>query len=161
MNLHLIRAASDKDAEQAVEVLRRSIMEVCVADHRNDAPTLERWLRNKTPERFHIWRSAPDNFMAVAVARDTQTICGLGAVRQSGDLDLCYVHPSWQRHGIGRGLLLALEAQAREWRLPALQLVSTLTARAFYERHGYAFQPEESGPGYGVRFDYRYRKTLD
>ncbi len=161
MSPHLIRAATDNDAEQAVEVLRRSIVEVCIADHRNDAPTLERWLRNKTPERFRIWRRAPDNFMAVAVTQDAQTICGVGAVRQSGDLDLCYVHPSWQRHGIGRLLLLALETHAREWRLPALQLVSTLTARAFYERHGYVFRPGDSGPGYGVLFDYRYSKTLE
>jgi GNAT superfamily N-acetyltransferase len=158
MNLCLVRPATDADAESAVEVLRRSITEVCVADHQNDAPTLERWLRNKTPERFRIWRSAPDNFMPVAVAQET--ICGVGAVRQNGDLDLCYVHPAWQRRGIGRSLLLAMESQAREWGVQTLRLISSQTARKFYERHGYVYLPDESGPGYGILYDYRYTKTL-
>jgi len=158
MSACLVRPAIDADAETAVDVLRRTITEVCIADHQNDTPTLERWLRNKTPERFRRWLSTPNNFVAVAVVQET--ICGVGAIRRSGDLDLCYVHPAWQRHGIGRALLLAMESQAHEWRVRTLRLISTETARAFYERHGYVFLPEESAPGYGVLYDYRYTKTL-
>ncbi len=158
MNRPIVRPATDADAESAVDVLRRAITEVCIADHQNDTPTLERWLRNKTPEQFCRWRSASDNFMAVAVVQET--ICGVGAIRQSGDLDLCYVHPAWQRRGIGRALLLAMEAQAREWRVRTLRLISTVTARAFYERHGYVFLAEGSAPGYGILYDYHYTKTL-
>ncbi len=153
-----VRPALDTDAEAAVDVLRRAITELCIADHRNHGPTLERWLRNKTPERFRSWQSAPDNFIAVADREGT--VCGVGAIRQSGDLDLCYVHPSHQRSGIGRSLLFALESQARGWGVRVLRLVSTLTARSFYERHGYVFLPEESSPGYGVLYDYRYTKSL-
>jgi GNAT superfamily N-acetyltransferase len=158
MSVCLIRSATNADAVEAVAVMRRSIVESCVADHRNDGPTLERWLRNKTPEAFRVWRNWPDNFMAVAVVQGM--ICGLGAVRQSGDLDVCYVHPSWQRRGIGRSLLLALESQAHDWGLQMLRLISSRAARGFYESHGWTFVPEESGPGYGVLFDYRYRKKL-
>jgi GNAT superfamily N-acetyltransferase len=158
MNRTLIRPAIDADTDAAVEVLRRAITEVCIADHQNDTPTLERWLRNKTAERFRSWRSASDNFMAVAVVQDT--ICGVGAIRQSGDLDLCYVHPDWQRMGVGHSLLLAMESKAREWGVRSLRLISTATGRGFYEHHGYVFMPKESAPGYGVLYDYRYTKTL-
>jgi len=33
--------------------MRRSIAELCVADHRNDEAILSRWLGNKTPEVFY------------------------------------------------------------------------------------------------------------
>lgn len=153
-----VRPALNADAEAAVEVLRRSITEVCLADHQNDAPTLERWLRNKTPERFRSWRSAPDNFLVVAVCAGV--ICGVGAIRQSSDLDLLYVHPSYQRRGIGRALLMVLESRAREWGLSTIRLIASATARPFYEHFGYEYLPAESSPGYGVLYDYRYRKLL-
>jgi hypothetical protein len=45
-----IRDAVPEDAPAACEVLRRSISELCSADHLNDAVILGRWLANKTPE---------------------------------------------------------------------------------------------------------------
>ncbi|HUG10607.1 MAG TPA: GNAT family N-acetyltransferase [Opitutaceae bacterium] len=153
-----VRPATDADAEAAVEVLRRSITELCIADHQNDGPTLGRWLRNKTPENFRVWRAAPDN--CLLVAEIAGVICGVGAIRQNGSLDLCYVHPAYQRRGIGRVLVLAMESQAREWGVQNVRLISTGTARSFYENRGYVFVPEESGPGYGVLNDYRYTKAL-
>jgi hypothetical protein len=47
-----IRNAVPEDAAAACEVMRRSIAELCVADHRNDPAILERWLANKTPDIF-------------------------------------------------------------------------------------------------------------
>lgn len=44
-----IRDAVAEDAIEACEALRRSITELCVADHRNDPDLLANWLRNKTP----------------------------------------------------------------------------------------------------------------
>jgi hypothetical protein len=45
-----IRAAVPEDALAACEVMRRSISELCEADHRNDPVILGRWLANKAPE---------------------------------------------------------------------------------------------------------------
>lgn len=158
MSAHCIRPALDADAEAAVEVLRSSIKEMCIADHNNDGPTLERWLRNKTRERFQAWRSEPDNFMVVADCDGV--ISGVGAIRQRGDLDLCYVHPAYQKRGIGSAILMALESQAREWGVHRIRLISTRTGRSFYEHCGYVFLPDESSPGFGVLFDYLYTKTI-
>jgi N-acetylglutamate synthase-like GNAT family acetyltransferase len=55
---------------------------------------------------------------------------------------------------VGQAILSALESKAKVWGVRELKLVSTRTARAFYGRHGYEFIPEESGPGFGVLFDY-------
>jgi hypothetical protein len=45
-----IRDAVPEDAAAACEVMRRSISELCSADHHDDPVILGRWLANKTPE---------------------------------------------------------------------------------------------------------------
>jgi len=45
-----IRDAVAEDAPAACQVVRRSISELCIADHRSDPTILMRWLSNKTPE---------------------------------------------------------------------------------------------------------------
>jgi hypothetical protein len=58
----VIREAVAGDAEEACTVVRRSIAELCAADHGNDPAILARWLDNKTPENvvvrqfeFRVW----------------------------------------------------------------------------------------------------------
>ena len=62
-----IRDAGPVDAAPVCAVLRRSITELCVADHRNDPAILERWLANKTPEIVASWIGQPASSMLVAV----------------------------------------------------------------------------------------------
>jgi hypothetical protein len=59
-----IRDAIPEDASAACQVMRRSITELCVPDHRNDPMILERWLSNKTAEIFRSW-IRPDNSLQV------------------------------------------------------------------------------------------------
>ena len=73
-----IRDAVAGDAAAACEVLRRSISELCVADHGNDATILAKWLSNKTPEIVGSWIAQPGNSMLVAV--EGGTILGVGSV---------------------------------------------------------------------------------
>jgi hypothetical protein len=59
------RIAAAQDAEAAVRVLRRSIMELCVSDHRNNPTTLQKWLENKNVESFQSWVTSKHNFCVV------------------------------------------------------------------------------------------------
>jgi GNAT superfamily N-acetyltransferase len=135
-----VREATHEDTESALMVLRRSITELCVADHQNDPQTLEHWLANKTPERFERWLSDPDS--ALLVAELDGQVRGVGKVARTGKLELCYVAPGFQGRAVGYTLLQALEARARAWQLPELRLDSSLAACAFYARSGY----EAAGP---------------
>jgi len=70
------------DAEEACAVLRRSIAELCDADHRNDRAILAQWLSNTTPENVSAWIARPDASMLVAVERGA--IVAVGMVTDAG-----------------------------------------------------------------------------
>ena len=107
-----IRAAIPEDAPAACAVMRRSIAELCVADHRNDEAILARWLGNKTPEIFGSWIRQPDNSLLVAV--EGGNILAVGSVTDAGQITLNYVSPDARFCGVSRALLGALEARAAE-----------------------------------------------
>ena len=145
------------DAPPAVVVLRRSITELCGADHLEDAATLERWLSNKTAANFLRWLADPE--AALYVAELENTIVGVGLIHQSGEIRLCYVSPDSQRVGAGRALLAALEGQAIHWGLESVRLDSSRTALAFYARHGYVPAGDPT-PGFGVTICHPHSKRL-
>jgi GNAT superfamily N-acetyltransferase len=130
-----IRDAVAEDAPAACQVLRRSIVELCVADHGNDPTILGRWLSNKTPEIVASWIASPDNSMLVAVERGT--ILAVGSVANAGEITLNYVSPDVRFRGVTRALLRALEARAIERGNVRCTLTSTETARRFYHGNGY------------------------
>jgi hypothetical protein len=60
-----IRDANPDDAPDSCNVLRRSISELCTADHKNEPAILSRWLGNKTIENFVAWVNQADNSLCV------------------------------------------------------------------------------------------------
>jgi GNAT superfamily N-acetyltransferase len=135
-----IRDAVPADAAAVCHVLRRSIIELCVADHRNDPAILARWLANKTPEIVASWIVQPGSSMLLAEER--AAIVAVGAVTDSGEITLNYVSPDARFRGVSHALLGALEARALERGNHRCTLISTETARRFYRDAGYT----EDGP---------------
>jgi GNAT superfamily N-acetyltransferase len=153
-----VRPAEARDAEAAVEVVRRSISESCTADHGGDADTIAKWLSNKTVENFVSWLANDDNFCVIAEAASNRLL-GVGLLRRSGEIVLFYLAPNAQRQGMGKAIHLALEEKAKAWGLSKLQLESTLLACPFYERLDYR-SAGAAKPRFGVLLSYPYEKTL-
>jgi GNAT superfamily N-acetyltransferase len=150
-----IRRATVDDADEACTVVRRSIMELCDADHRGDPPTIAAWLANKTADNMRRWIAGSHVF--VAVERDA--ILGVGAILPSGHVTLNYVAPDARWRGVSKALLRRLEQQAAEMGAEAVTLHSTATAHRFYAAAGYA----DAGPpqkGAGVTSGYPMTKRL-
>lgn len=122
-------------AEAACHVVRQSITHCCAADHRNEPAILTAWLANKTPENLAAWMRAPG--AAAWGAYRGEEMVGFALCTQA-TLALCYVLPQALHQGIGRALLHAAEAHARQAGMAVLRVESTRTAQAFYLRNGYA-----------------------
>ncbi|GGB87321.1 hypothetical protein GCM10011572_06700 [Pseudoduganella buxea] len=142
-----IRPAVPQDAAAACEVLRRSIAECCVLDHRGDAAVLSAWLGNKTPQTVASWFESPTNVSLVAVQDDA--VVGVALLTAAGKLALCYLHPDALRRGAGRALLARMEERALALGIKTLFLHSTATAEGFFAAHGYRRDGNVRAP-YGV-----------
>jgi GNAT superfamily N-acetyltransferase len=152
-----IRDATPDDAIAGCEVLKRSIAELCTADHKNDPAILARWLGNKTIENFVAWTAQPDNSLLVAV--ENSKILAVGSVTDAGTIGLNYVSPDARFRGVSRALLQALELRAVERGNTSGNLTSTETARQFYLSNGYTESGLPSG-AFGTSSGYRMSKPL-
>jgi GNAT superfamily N-acetyltransferase len=152
-----IRKASAEDAPAACEVLRRSIRDLCVADHHNDPVILDKWLANKTPEIVASWIARPDSTLLVAV--ESGVILGVGSITDAGEITLNYISPDARFRGVSRAMIRALEDMAIRRGVARCHLISTKTARRFYNSAGY----REDGPPegkFGTTGSYPMSKTL-
>lgn len=151
-----VRDAIPEDALAACQVMRRSIVELCVADHHKDAVILERWLSNKTPEIFKSW-IRPGNALLVAV--EDGAILAVGCATDAGEITLNYVSPDARFRGVSTALLAALERRAIKRGNQRCILKSTETARRFYLARGFS----EDGPAdgkFGTTSGYPMSKRL-
>ena len=137
--------------------MRRSITELCVADHHNDPLILERWLANKTPDMTASWIVNPANTMLVAV--EAGVVLAVGLVRGLGEIEVNYVSPDARFRGVSRAMMAALEGRARERGASRCVLISTETAHSFYQAIGYV---DDGAPvrKFGTTGSYPMAKTL-
>jgi GNAT superfamily N-acetyltransferase len=133
-----IRPARIGDAVEACEILRRSITELCQADHQGDSRNLEAWLSNKTADNVLSWIANPNTF--VVIATEGATIISVGAVTSSGEIILNYVSPAARFRGVSKAILKWLETKAVELGNARCAVTSTETARRFYLSAGYVQQ---------------------
>jgi predicted GNAT family N-acyltransferase len=76
----------------------------------------------------------------LVVVEDGEVVgtCRLLAEGSEVKLGRMAVAPAHRGHGLAAELLVAADAQAREWRAQRIALAAQLGARALYERAGYA-----------------------
>lgn len=151
----LIRDAVPEDAAAAALVLRRSITELCTADHEGLAERLEPWLRNKTSENVAAWIAARGT--RIVVAEDGGAMLGVGGATARGEILLNYVSPDARFRGVSKAVLDTLETWLASGKVDVFRLSSTATARQFYLDRGYG----ETGrsAGFGGMIDHDMQKT--
>lgn len=152
-----VRSALEADAPAACEVLRRSIRELCSADHHDNEAVLAAWLENKTVENVAAWVRSKSNFSVVAV--EETVVRGFALLQRDGEVHFCYAAPEAIGRGAGKLMLQALEQEAARSGLKTLRLTSTLTAKPFYERHAYV-QSGESVSLFGLQRAFPMSKQL-
>jgi Acetyltransferase (GNAT) domain len=131
-----IRDGVTADAPAACQVLRQSIEQLCVVDHRNDPAILARWPGNKTPAIVASRIAQPDNSLLLAV--EDETVLAVGSVTDASEITFNYVAPNARFRGVSRTLVAAPEARAMQRGNVHCTLTSTETAHRFYLAGGYA-----------------------
>ena len=106
----LVRDAAPEDAAAACIVMRRSIKELCAADHHNDPTAIAAWTANKTEANFQMWVARKNASLLVVV--ETDQILAVDSVTDDGTVDLNYVSPDARFRGASRALLRAHEARS-------------------------------------------------
>jgi GNAT superfamily N-acetyltransferase len=129
-----IRRATVDDAADACLIIRRSITELCVLDHRADEQFLAGWLANKTTENVRRWIGQAHVF----VAEQAGKLLGVAAMDGWGKITLNYVAPEARFRGVSKALVGRLENEARGLGLEECSLDCTQTALRFYQELGYA-----------------------
>jgi len=131
--MHTRRARID-DAADACLIIRRSISELCVADHGGDQKLLANWLANKTIENVEKWISQSHFFVAEEAGR----LLGVAAMDASGKITLNYVSPDARFRGVSKALVHCMEEEAKARGIEECRLESSQTALRFYRDLGYA-----------------------
>src|SRR4051812_9287528 len=136
-----IRPATPADAAAIHRIHAESIRVLCAKDYA--AEVIDSWTRFRSIEDYGraIEAGLEVNFVAALVDEPVgyATYCP-----GESELAALFVSPAHARIGVGRSLLAAGESHARGGGQSVLQLQSTLTSRAFYERHGFIASHPES-----------------
>ena len=130
-SMPLLRPATPADIPKIQYIFRESILQTCTPDY--------------SAAQCHVWANAGNdaakwgtkirqqNFW---LALHQNRVVGFMSWEASY-LDLLYVHPAFQRRGIARQLLRHMMQWAASHAIPSLFTDASLTARPFFERHGF------------------------
>jgi putative acetyltransferase len=126
-----IQRARISDIDAILRVFRDSVVSTCSEDY--DPPQIDAWL--KAAEDTARWAAKIERqyFLAVLVGND---LMGFGSL-QNDTVDLLYVEATAQKLGVGKALVSALEEEARKKKVAILRAEVSLTARGFFEKHGF------------------------
>jgi putative acetyltransferase len=149
-----IRRYNFEDAESHAEVHRKSVRGIASADYSNEI--IDAWA-SKEPEDSPL-----DEEKVRFVAEEDEEIVGFSDYnKETNELSGLYVKPGHTGKGIGKKLLDKAEEDARKNGLERLWCKSTITAKEFYQKHGYKLIEETTHEIDGLEMTvYKMEKEL-
>ncbi len=132
-----IRQMKGEDGAATLRLFQDTVRAVCAGDYspaQLRAWIGERSLRDWTGSFFTEGRRA-------LVAEEDGKIVGFADMTEDGYFDRLYVHKNFQRRGAATALADELE---RGCAAPAFTVYASITARAFFEKRGYALLRENA-----------------
>ncbi len=123
-----------------------------------------------TPEQIAAW--APEHIDAAAwhtrlqashtlVAKIGDQVAGFANLEPDGRLDCFYIGADMQRRGVGARLLAAIEEAAHSRNLARLFTEASITARPFFEQHGFSVLRQQEVELRGMSFtNFQMQKHL-
>ena len=141
----IIRAATETDLDQIAILFYETINTVNVKDY--NAEQLKLW---STRDMVFWKRRFSEQYFIVAESEGQ--IRGFSSLTDSGYLDFMYVHKNYQRQGIANLLLKEIEKRGLELGLYTIHSHVSITAKPFFERHGFVLIKAQRKKLSGISF---------
>ncbi|MES2359344.1 MAG: GNAT family N-acetyltransferase [Gemmatimonadota bacterium] len=129
-NAVVVRSFEPADAVAVSSLIAATMRTSNAGDY--PADRLEALIAYFTPGKLRLLAQERDCLVAVCGGEVMAT-----AAREGNELATFFVHPEWQRRGVGTRLLEQLERNARKSGVGELRVDASITGACFYERHGY------------------------
>jgi putative acetyltransferase len=133
-----IRRSTPQDAEGMLRAHYSAVHDTAKTDY-PDA-VLNLWSRPVDAQRIDAYRAkmqTDKSIISFVADDDSSQILGYGELVPPETLGAIYVAAPAGRRGVASALLRTLEAEARDMGMNVLRMESSLTAFAFYIRHGF------------------------
>jgi putative acetyltransferase len=133
-----IRPATEADLEAITWLFAETIRAVNARDYNEEQ--IRVWTAAAENEEKWRQRIRTQHFLLAEMA---QRIAGFASITNQGYLDMMYVDKDCQAQGIGRRLLRAIEDIAGSLGIRRIESDVSITARPFFEKHGYRVDKEQ------------------
>jgi putative acetyltransferase len=145
------------DEPQLWQLFHETIHTVNARDYTPEQ--LQAWSPAEIDER--VWRDRIAGMNPYVCVDDAGMILGYAGLLESGHVDHFYVHHRRQRCGVGRLLMETIEADARSRGLGRLTSDVSITARPFFEAHGFSVVAAQQVQRQGVELtNFKMAKDL-
>lgn len=152
-----VRDYERDDLRAIVAVFQRSVREIARRDYSRAQVAV--WAPE--PADFGAWEKRLATG-AVFVSRREDKLAGFARIDATGEVDLLYVDPHFQRQGVATELLGSLVAWAEQNSVARLAANVSITARPFFERAGFRLLRSQTVERNGVTLDnFRMERSLD
>lgn len=145
------------DAADTLAIFLAAVTETAAADYSPEQ--IRAWARPEARElsTWHDAMHARNSYLATVDGEPA----GFSDVDPQGYIDMMFVAPRYLRLGVARQLLGQVEAHARSEGLTKLTADVSITARPFFERHGFVVAAEQHPAMVGVQLtNYAMKKIL-
>jgi len=150
-----LKRLDTKFHNQALECIHKSVeisnsqdYPPSIIEYQLDEHYTKEWLERVIQSRFFI------------VALIDGIVTGTGCLH-GNEVKTVFVHPDYQRKGVGRLIMEALEGQARRMNYGEIELKSSITGYSFYQKINYRLVEEISEDILGHTVTtYRMKKSL-
>lgn len=130
-----VRPYCPEDTAKLVELFYETVHTVNAAYYKQEQ--LDAWAPlEEKEERIEKWQDSIGRNVSF-VAEQAGKIVGFSDLQKDGYLNRLYVHKDHQRQGIAAALLKAVEKEAEKLALAEITVDASLTAKPFFEKHGY------------------------
>ena len=132
------RRVKNDDLDELLRLFYETVTLVCSVDYNEDQIRVWTSSVNKTQK----WLDRINNQYFIIAEMDGK-IVGFGSLENSNYIDLLYVHKDYLRKGVASFLLSELEKESDLQQKQSIISDVSITARPFFEKHGYKVLKEQ------------------